>query len=111
MENATVAGDSIQRRDELERSRKGFPSWRVANIIQQMIKRPIEGTVSMGDSTGIPVEGRWYLENGVVTLYVGDFGPFAALVGGSTPESIARHLMREFLDGRQTQEARIASSD
>lgn len=65
----------------------------------------------MEDSTGIPVDGRWYLENGVVTLYVGDFGSFATLVGDSTPESIARHLMREFLDGRQTQEARVPLSD
>jgi hypothetical protein len=76
-----------------------------------MIKRPVEGTVSIEDSTGIPVEGRWYLENGMVTLYVGDFGPLATLVGGSTPESIARHLMREFLEGRQAQESKIASSD
>ena len=76
-----------------------------------MIKRPIEGTVSMEDSTGIPVEGRWYLENGMVTLYVGDFGPFATLVGGLTPESVARQLMREFLDGRQAQEPTSATSD
>ncbi len=76
-----------------------------------MIKRPVEGTVSLEDSTGIAVEGRWYLENGVITLYVGDFGPFATLVGGLTPESVARQLMAEFLAGRQTPSARIASSD
>ena len=65
----------------------------------------------MEDSTGNPVEGKWYLENGVVTLYVGDFGPFATLVGGLTPENVARHLMAEFLDERQAQESQIASSD
>ena len=65
----------------------------------------------MPDSTGAPFEGRWYLENGVVTLYVGDFGPFATLVGGLTPESVARHLMAEFLDGRQPQEPKSATSD
>ena len=65
----------------------------------------------MEDLTGNPVEGRWYLENGVVTLYVGDFGPLATLVGGLTPENVARHLMAEFLDGRQTLEPRIASPD
>ena len=74
-----------------------------------VIKRPVEGTVSIEDSSGLPIEGRWYLENGVVTLYVGDFGPFATLVGGQTPESIARHLMGEFLDGRQAQESKISS--
>jgi hypothetical protein len=56
---------------------------------------------------GVRYEGRWQLEHGVVTVYVGDFGPFATLTSPAGPETVARWLLREFLDGRKAQQASL----
>jgi hypothetical protein len=62
-----------------------------------------EGTVWIEDG-GTKLEGHWYLENGIVSVYVGDFGPFATHTSPAGPETVARWLMREFLRGRKKQE-------
>jgi hypothetical protein len=70
-----------------------------------------EGTIWVDDPLGVAHLGRWNLEQGVVSLYVGDFGPMATLVGGLPPESVARMLMRDFLDGRQAQEEKLIAPE
>lgn len=65
-----------------------------------------EGDVVMAQD-GTEYRGHWRLEDGVVSLYVGDHGPFATQAGGLGAEGTARLLMREFLDGRKAQEGKL----
>lgn len=60
------------------------------------------GTLKM-ELDGQTYEASWRLEDGVVSVYVGDFGPLSTLQGGSPAEVIARHLLQEFLEGRRAQ--------
>lgn len=59
-----------------------------------------EGSLSI-EQDGMRYEGRWHLADGVVSVYVGDFGPFTTIVGPGGAEIEARRLMREFLEGRR----------
>jgi hypothetical protein len=64
------------------------------------VRPKLEGTVWIEEG-GTRYEGSWHLENGVVSLYVGDIGPMSTLAGNSPPDTVARWLLREFLDGRK----------
>ena len=64
------------------------------------------GTVRM-EQDATTYEGSWRLESGIVSLYVGDFGPMATQAGNLGAAAVARLLMREFLDGRRLQEQKL----
>ena len=67
-----------------------------------MSKAILEGDVVL-EQDGTEYRGHWRCENGIVSLYVGDFGPISTQAGGLGAEGVARLLMREFLDGRKAQ--------
>jgi hypothetical protein len=59
------------------------------------------------EQDGVTYQGTWRLENGIVSLYVGDFGPMSTQAGSLGAAAVARLLMREFLDGRKRQQDKL----
>ena len=45
--------------------------------------------------------GRWILADGMVTVWVGVYGPHSTQLGGMPPEALARLLLNELVDGAE----------
>jgi len=60
-----------------------------------------EGTVQFVHNSQT-YHGRWVLEDGIVSVWVGDIGPMATqcYAGGVLPRILARHMIREYLGGQ-----------
>ena len=44
-------------------------------------------------------EARYECQDDIVIVYINDKGPFETHAGGLYPETVARMLLREFMDG------------
>lgn len=64
-----------------------------------MAESKSEGTVVVTEGNK-RYEARYKCIDDVVTIYINDDGPFTTQSGGLFPETVARMLLREFLDGR-----------
>jgi len=64
-----------------------------------MAELKVEGTVVITENHK-RYEARYKCVDDLVTIYIGDDGPFTSHSGGLFPETVARMLLREFLDGR-----------
>lgn len=60
-----------------------------------------EGDVSI-EQDGTTYTGHWRLEKGILSLYVGDYGPMSTHLGSLPPNTLARQLLSEFLNGAKS---------
>jgi hypothetical protein len=68
-----------------------------------MAQPKVEGTVSITENDQRH-EARYEWDDDIVTIYIGEFGPYTTHSGGLLPETVARMYLREFLDGRLGEE-------
>jgi hypothetical protein len=59
----------------------------------------VEGTVAVFENEK-RYEARYECQDDIVIVYINDEGPFETQAGGLYPETVARMLLREFVDGR-----------
>lgn len=49
---------------------------------------------------GVHHVARWELDSGdVLSVWAGSIGPLTAIKGGLSADALARHLLREYLEG------------
>ena len=64
-----------------------------------MTESKSEGTVVVTENN-TRYEVRYRCIDDVVTIFINDDGPFTTTSGGLFPETVARMLLRDFLDGQ-----------
>jgi hypothetical protein len=64
-----------------------------------MAQPKVEGTVAIAENEK-RYEARYECQNDILIVYINNEGPFETQAGGLYPETVARMLLREFMDGR-----------